>query len=341
MRRFFVFVLFILAVAFLYAQQPAETKTGRVVLYKQGLGYVEKTVTVDGDASIELIFDEKDIPDVLNSLVVVDLGGGVVTSIGYESKTPREKLLSEVLGGRDVAGLVGILTLFKGAETVFQTAGTEIRGRIAGVEQYQKTKEMTSWRVTVMKDSGTIEGFDISDVTSFKLVDELLQKDLQKYLKLYSEAFRKEQKKIVINTKGQGKRQVFLSYTIELPVWKTTHRFVVKGNKALCQSWAVVDNTTMEEWKDVNMTLVCGVPVTFQYDIYSPLFTLRQKISPTQSVAAPVAEPQAPAPMAAVEKEMKERRRSGRKMEDVEGKLAKESEKFDEDYGVGGGRAEP
>lgn|GEM_PF-3439933 len=295
MRKVLVFSLFLFALAFCYAQQPQEEKkTARVVLYKQGLGYVEKYVNVEGDASIELIFDEKDIPDVLNSLVVVDLGGGVVTNIGYESKTPREKLLSEVLGGRDVAGLVGILTLFKGAQAVFQTAGAEIQGRIAGVEEYQKNKEQKSWRVTVMRDNGNIETFDIFDITSFKLSDELLQKDLQKYLKLYSEVFRKEQKKIVINTKGQGKRQVFIAYTLELPVWKTTHRFVLRGNKALCQSWAVVDNTTMEEWKDVNMTLVCGVPVTFQYDIYSPLFTLRQKISPTQSVAAPVEKPEEP-----------------------------------------------
>ena len=297
MRKVVCVGLCLMALLLCYAEpKENDIKTSRVVLYKQGLGYVEKVITVDGDASIELIFDEKDIPDVLNSLVVVDLGGGTITSIGYESKTPREKLLSEVLGGRDVAGLCSILKLFKGAEAHIATAGRELKGRIAGVEQYQKARELSSWRVALVKETGEVEAFDIGDITSFKLMDASLQKDLQKYLKLYSEAFRKEQKKIVIRTKGRGKRRVFIAYTIELPVWKTTHRFVIRGDKALCQSWAVVDNTTMEEWKDVDMTLVCGVPVTFQYDIYSPLFTHRQKISPSRVAAAPVAEPAEPRP---------------------------------------------
>ena len=332
MRKVVCVGLCLAALLLCYAEpKENDIKTSRVVLYKQGLGYVEKVVTVDGDASIELIFDEKDIPDVLNSLVVVDLGGGTVTSIGYESKTPREKLLSEVLGGRDVGGLCSILKLFKGAEAHIATAGRELKGRIAGVEPYQKARELSSWRVAVVKETGEVEAFDIGDITSFRLLDASLQKDLQRYLKLYSEAFRKEQKKIVIRTKGRGKRRVFIAYTIELPVWKTTHRFIVRGDKALCQSWAVVDNTTMEEWKDVDMTLVCGVPVTFQFDIYSPLFTHRQRISPSKVAAAPVARPEPPS-MRKADVERLSRKRKGYGYDEMR-RLREESEKEERYFG--------
>ena len=285
-------VVVFLCAGFVWAAPPKQ-KTARVVLFKQGLGYVEKVFTVEGDAVIELQFDESQVPDILNSLVVIDKSGGIIADIGYDSKTPREKLLEEIFGGRDVGGLVGTLTTFKGAEATFSASGKEVVGRILGVERYQRSKELTSWRVSVLTKEGAVTSFDVGEITSFKLSDPSLQKDLARYLKLVAESFKRRRKTIRIQCKGKGRREILIAYTIEIPVWKTSHRFVLKKDKALCQSWAIVDNTTLEDWKDVQMVLIAGVPVVFKYDLYSPVYTRRRELRPEGFAQAPPTKPAA------------------------------------------------
>jgi len=40
--------------------------------------------------------------------------------------------------------------------------------------------------------------------------------------------------------------------------------------KALLQAWAVVDNTSGEEWRDVHLALTSGAPIAFRYDLHTP-----------------------------------------------------------------------
>ncbi len=46
------------------------------------------------------------------------------------------------------------------------------------------------------------------------------------------------------------------------------------------QGWAVVDNPTDEDWKDVRMALVSGRPISFQMDLYTPLYVPRPTVVP-------------------------------------------------------------
>ena len=57
------------------------------------------------------------------------------------------------------------------------------------------------------------------------------------------------------------------------PMWKPTYRVVLpeKGKgKALLQGWAVVDNTSGEDWRDVKLALTSGAPIAFRYDLHTP-----------------------------------------------------------------------
>jgi hypothetical protein len=46
------------------------------------------------------------------------------------------------------------------------------------------------------------------------------------------------------------------------------------------QGWAVVENPTDEDWKDVRMALVSGRPISFQMDLYTPLYVPRPVVEP-------------------------------------------------------------
>ena len=68
----------------------------RVVLYKHGVGYFERDGHVEGEQSLSLSFKQREVSDVLKSLTVLDLDGGTVSAVSYDSTTPIEQLLAEI-----------------------------------------------------------------------------------------------------------------------------------------------------------------------------------------------------------------------------------------------------
>ena len=68
----------------------------RVVLYKHGVGYFERETQIEGDQSLSLSFKQREVSDVLKSLTVLDLDGGTVSAVSYDSTTPIEQLLADL-----------------------------------------------------------------------------------------------------------------------------------------------------------------------------------------------------------------------------------------------------
>lgn len=55
----------------------------RVILYSNGVAYIERRGTVTGNAEINLSFKQSQIDDVLKSMVVLDLGQGKIGAVRY------------------------------------------------------------------------------------------------------------------------------------------------------------------------------------------------------------------------------------------------------------------
>jgi len=50
--------------------------------------------------------------------------------------------------------------------------------------------------------------------------------------------------------------------------------------KPYLQGWAVVENPTDEDWREVRMALISGRPISFQMDLYTPLYVSRPTVVP-------------------------------------------------------------
>src|SRR5258708_27523102 len=46
------------------------------------------------------------------------------------------------------------------------------------------------------------------------------------------------------------------------------------------QGWALVENTSDDDWKDIQLSLVSGRPVSFIQDLYQPLYIPRPVVGP-------------------------------------------------------------
>src|SRR3974390_1454069 len=80
------------------AGEPAPTSAvalpvKRVILYKNGVGYFEHTGRWRGNQDLGIEFTTAQLNDVLKSLTLVDLSGGRITGVRYNSVAPLEERL--------------------------------------------------------------------------------------------------------------------------------------------------------------------------------------------------------------------------------------------------------
>lgn len=145
--------------------------------------------------------------------------------------------------------------------------------------------------LTVLLDGGTARRIRMADVRGIRIVDERLRDDLDTALSVALSAAREHTRSFTIHTRGEGERRLEVSYLVEAPVWKATYRLLLADEgRPQIQGWAVVDNTTDEDWADIGLSLISGLPVSFTHDLYTPRYVPRPEVAATeqQSIAPPV-----------------------------------------------------
>src|SRR3569623_1675281 len=63
---------------------------------------------------------------------------------------------------------------------------------------------------------------------------------------------------------------VLLTYVTEAPAWKPSYRVVVgEKGKVMLEGWAIVDNVSGEDWKNVLVGVGARSALSFRYDLWS------------------------------------------------------------------------
>ena len=62
---------------------------------------------------------------------------------------------------------------------------------------------------------------------------------------------------------------------IPSPVWKSSYRLIFGDKEPMLEGWAIVDNTTGEDWTKVKLSLVSGRPISFVSQLYAPKYINR------------------------------------------------------------------
>ena len=271
------------------ANAPSQTlPIRRVILYSNGVAYIERRGTVTGHAEISLSFKQSQVDDVLKSMVVLDLGQGRIGAVSYNSSAPPAARLADIpfsidagSEGENGGGLAGVLSQLQGAHVAITTANRTAIGSILTIEERKPQKEGTkaSHCLVITSENGELMSFDLDDVRSIKLIDEGARRDLNEFASATASARRRDAKTIVVTSDGPGNREMLVSYTIAAPIWKTTYRVVLDSSgKPFFQGWAIVDNVSEEDWKNISLSLVSGSPVSFIQQIQRPFYRYRPVI---------------------------------------------------------------
>ena len=260
----------------------------RVILYSNGVAYIERRGLVSGHAEIDLSFKQSQVDDVLKSMIVLDLGQGRIGAVSYNSSAPPSARMADIpfsiaseSENNLQGGLSGVLSQLQGARVVVTTANRTVTGSILTVEerkaQIDSSKPaVTTHALVIASENGELTSFDLAEVRSVRLVDEGARRDVTEFANATASARRRDAKTIAVTSDGAGTREMVVSYTIAAPIWKTTYRVVLDdAGKPFFQGWAIVDNVSEEDWNDIQLSLISGTPVSFIQPIQKPFYRYR------------------------------------------------------------------
>ena len=263
----------------------------RVILYSNGVAYIERRGLVTGNAEIDLSFKQSQVDDVLKSMVVLDLNDGKIGAVSYNSSAPASARTAEIpfsveaeSGSEGTGGIAGVLSQLQGAKVAVTSSKGPAVGSILTVEKRtipaEKDRAATTTHFLVIaSDTGEIASFDLADVRAVRLLDEGTKRDLNEFASATASTRRRDAKTITVTSNGTGQREMVVSYTIAAPIWKTTYRVVLDDEgKPFFQGWAIVDNVSDEDWENVQLSLVSGSPVSFIQNLQKPLYRYRPVI---------------------------------------------------------------
>src|ERR1700686_1405846 len=279
MKRCFALSLFLSAtLALSSVALPAELPVRQVVLYKHGVGFFERSGRLGSGESARLDFDASEMNDVLKSLTIEEPGGGKISGLRYDSMDPLSHKLSEFpfhIGGAQP--LSGMFDQLKGARLELKfgnetVSGAIVNGRLIAGSDKQPERE----QLTLLLDSGELRNVDLSAATGIRFTDAQLQQQFKDYLAALSAARSKDKRSVYIDSTDSKEREVIADYMIPSPVWKSSYRLIFgeKGQPVL-EGWAMVDNTTGEDWTKVQLSLVSGRPISFVTQLYAPKYVER------------------------------------------------------------------
>ncbi|MFW6170586.1 MAG: hypothetical protein ACODAD_08855 [Planctomycetota bacterium] len=255
----------------------------RVVLFSAGVGFFQHDGEIEGDQLIEMEFDAGDINDLLKSLVVEDRGDGTVSRVTYGSRKPVHQILqSFAIDLTQSPTLTDLLVQLRGRRISVESE-EPLEGTVVGVEirTRQVNNEMRRTEfLNLLTDKG-IQSVSIDSVEAVKLLDEDLDEELTQALSLVGQLGQREIKTIQIQFRGEEKRPAMVGYVRQCPVWKISYRLVLSESKdPWLQGWAIVENSTDQDWESVGLTLVSGRPVSFVTELYEPLYVQRPHVMP-------------------------------------------------------------
>lgn len=286
-------------------------KVNQVTMFKHGVASFTLRGEVDDTTTLALEFKKDEMNDVLKSLLVLDQGGGYVSSIAYDADQDIGKLLEDVavdLASKD--SFTSLLENFRGATVDLSVGGdTTVTGKVMGIQEYVMVHQQSPVKrpaLVILGADDKIQQVQFSDVKTFKLRDPKLQRDLEFYLNTIIAGKKTDAKRIFIHCEGEGHREIATSYIIESPVWKTSYRLIIpetleapkeaspesgdgaqagdetgdKDDQCFLSGWCLVENTTTQDWEGVKLTLVAGMPVSFVCPIYPPIYMERPVVEP-------------------------------------------------------------
>ena len=263
-----------------------------VTLSSGGLAQVTRSQHVAGRGEINMTVPFDQVDDVLKSLFVDD-PSGTVRSMTLDGMDQAEETFGKLpFTPDDMRSVSGLLGALQGTRVRATSAGRTVAGKVLGVSEQSAGKEGGSDRIlSILSDEGAIETLPLGPDANVAILDEAMLRKVSDAAQAAGKSKLNGSRILQIGIEGDGERDISVSYVVAAPIWKTAYRVVsLPDGKARLQAWAVIENATGEDWRQVAVTLSSGAPVTLRQQLYRRYWRDRPEV-PVDSGASFVPAP--------------------------------------------------
>lgn len=220
------------------------------------------------------MFDKKDIDDVLKSLYFIDHKGGHVLGIDYDSPIDKNTILEKTnIIDHKKQGLQSIWNSLRGKAVKLKLKDNSVvSGLVTG---WQNEPYTLGAILSVLTDTSEIKLISLEDIESIESLSQEVLNDLKHFLEVVN--LNEKEASLLIRL-NDGEHDLEFSYIAPTPVWKISYRIHLLKNKLILSAWCIFENIFPEDLHNVQITLVSGMPISFQYKLYESFTPKRIKV---------------------------------------------------------------
>lgn len=267
----------------------------RVELFPAGQGVFEYIATETKDADIVLPLQPNELDDLLKSLVLK--GFDTVRVEFQQPDKPSE--IATILKSDPTLTRAELLQELKGVSVTVQDGLVSKSGSIVSVElqsQIDQAIEQQTEVLTLHTAKG-LEQIKLTQQVSVEFNDKETGTQFELANRPRTTA-QSDRTPVTVKLKKKESGPASFAYQTQTAPWKCSYRIAKIDDKYQLVASAIVDNTSGQDWKDVELVLVIDQPLGF----HSPLSTVQEAQRPSVPLAAAFS--QAPALLAASKKQI-------------------------------------
>lgn len=262
----------------------AAPKLRRIVLFKHGIAYLERSGPAEGP--FELRFRREEMNDVLKSLTAyVVTGDARVGAVSFESADdPSEALAARNLLAPQGESLVSLVLAVRGRR-VRADDGAVREGEVLGIEETRLAEGASRKQLVLREKDGAIATVELGSLRRLELCDPSSLSDLALLVDKSRAMTAGDARLVTVSLKGRAE-DLRVAYIVPAPTWRVSYRVALADDgPARLLAWAIVHNPADEDIEEAELVLTTGQPVSFEIDLYKPK-RLRRTVVEEQSRVA-------------------------------------------------------
>lgn len=250
-----------------------------ITLSSAGMAEIERQIPISDAGTAQLRVPLTQVDDILKTLMAVD-GKNRIESLTLSGLAPlKESFDSLPFSAQDLRSPATLAHALRGQQVSASSQGRLVRGAVLGVHATAATNEHAAQAIlSVLTEQGQIQTLELGPDTSLEVLDKTVQQQLQQAADVLAGQSNQQSRDIQLVLNKTDTKTARLSYLIPAPVWKSTYRLMMQDGKARLQAWAIFENTSGEDWKEVKVTLSSGSPVMLRQRLLERYWSERPEL---------------------------------------------------------------